>query len=314
MWAKGKLAALGTTCRFLLEGQAAHDLIALAKNEVEADEAIFSAHLPSSALSQVNQAAGLSPVPVPSVLYDLIARGKEESLATDSRLNIALGPLTQAWHIGFPDAKHPLPASIKQLLPLCQPQLIKLNPNQKTIYLPKPGMSLDLGALAKGDIADRLLKKLVQAGARAALLDLGGTILTLGKSPSGQPFQVGVQTPFAPRGTSLGRLELSNQALVTSGTYERFFRDNGRAFHHILDGQTGRPMATEMTSLTILAPTALEGEIWTSKLFGLEISTALECINQAPDIEGLILTQGRQQFFSQGLRRHFKTTYHETSN
>lgn len=274
-------------------------------------ELVFSAHLPQSELNQLNQAAGAQPIRLSKHLFDLIAVGKTASLAPDSQLNIALGPVIQAWRIGFSDARQPSQEELDQLLPLCQPELIELDENQQTCRLPLHGMRLDLGALAKGYIADRLLDLLKQLGAKSALIDLGGNVLTYGQPATGQAsWLIGVQKPFAPRGQVVGQVKLTNQALVTSGIYERVFQTDSGTYHHILDSKTGQPVTSSMTSISILAPHALTAEVWTSRLFGLELEQAMAWINQIPDIEGLILTRNSCLHRSDGLNNTLTICYH----
>lgn len=302
---------LGTVCRIAIEAPEAKSLLDQVGNLLKYYEMIFSAHLPDSELSQLNRSAGKFPFPASADLFELVSYGKKHSLAPHSQLNIALGPLVQAWQIGFSGASKPSQAAIDHLLTLCQPQDILLSPHQQSVFLARSGMALDLGALAKGYIADRLMEHLLSAGATSVLIDLGGNVLT-----HGQPFstaskwQVGVQKPFAPRGQTIGRVTMGNQALVTSGTYERFFEANGRAYHHILDRQTGYPMETEMVSLTILSDSTLRAETYSSQFFGLPIPQALHLVNQTDSIEGLMLTSDYRCFLSDGMKAHFIPQYH----
>lgn len=311
MWLDRTCQGLGTSIRlaFDLDDQAERAWLAC-QDLLAKMEQTFSAHLPTSELSRLNQAAGSAPVQLSSDLFELIAQGKTASLAHDSQLNIALGPVIQAWRIGFSDARQPSQTELDQLLPLCQPDLIELDENQQTCRLPLPGMALDLGALAKGYIADRLLELLKSFGIRSALIDLGGNVLTYGQPPSGQPhWLVGIQKPFAPRGQLVGQVTLTNQALVTSGVYERFFETAGATYHHILDPKTGYPIQSPMTSISILAPDALTAEIWTSRLFGLPPRDALAVIDQEEGIEGVILTTDKQCLLSHGLWEGFTPQY-----
>ena len=116
----------------------------------------FNANDANSELMQVNHAAGKHPVPVDPELFELIQIGKEQSIIPASHLNISLGPLVQAWRIGFADARIPNNAEVAHALSLTDPQLIELDPLSCTVFLAKEGMKLDLGCLAKGYIADKM--------------------------------------------------------------------------------------------------------------------------------------------------------------
>ena len=115
----------------------------------------FSANSDSSELMQINFNAGVKPVIVHKDLYELIALGKEHSLAENSNLNIAIGPLVQTWRIGFSDAKVPTKEEIENVLEIIDPKFIHLDEETCSVYLTKKGMKIDLGALAKGYIADK---------------------------------------------------------------------------------------------------------------------------------------------------------------
>lgn len=311
MWLEQTCQGLGTNIRltFDLDDQTERAWLACRDLLVKMEQ-VFSAHLPTSELSRLNQAAGQGAVSVSPDLFELIAIGKIHSLADHSQLNISLGPVIKAWRIGFTDARRPSQEELELLLPLCRPEAIELDEGRQTVHLPLAGMGLDLGALAKGYIADRLLDLLKSFGARSALINLGGNVLTYGNSPSGQPvWSIGIQEPFAPHGQLIGMVKLTNQALVTSGTYERWFQENGATYHHILDAQTGYPIQSPMTSISILAPDALTAEIWTSRLFGLPIETALAWLNQTPDIDGIILTNQKTCHLSDGLKSCFIPHY-----
>lgn len=312
MWLDRTCQGLGTRIRLVFERDTGHRTVwQTCLNRLRDLELVFSAHLPQSELCRLNQAAGSAPVQLSAELFELIAVGKRASLAPDSQLNIALGPVIQAWHIGFADARQPSQQELDHLLPLCRPDWIELDESKKSVLLPLPGMALDLGALAKGYIADRLLDLLKDWGVKSALIDLGGNILTYGQPPSGQKnWLVGIQKPFASRGQAVGQLPLTNQALVTSGVYERVLTTDKGSYHHILNPKTGYPMATEMTSLSVLAPNALTADLWSSRLFGLAPHDALDWLNRSPDLEGLVLTRDRRLLLSDGLKKQFSVRYH----
>lgn len=142
----------------------------------------FSANDSTSELMAVNQQAGQKPVSVHPELYQLIALGKKHSCDPASHLNVTIGPLVQTWRIGFKDARVPSEEEIKACLKKINPEKIHLNPLKQTVFLEEEGMKLDLGALAKGYIADLLIAYLKEVHVTSALINLGGNIVTLGPS------------------------------------------------------------------------------------------------------------------------------------
>lgn len=242
----------------------------------------FSANDNDSELMAINHAAGRTAVPVHPELYNLIKQGKAHSCAAGSQLNIAIGALVQHWRIGFKEAKVPKPEEIDQLLPLCQPEDIILDDKEQSVYLAKTGMQLDLGAIAKGYIADQLLIFFKANGARAGLINLGGTIVTFGPALHHDDglWRVGIRQPDKPLHYNALVLTVRDCAIVTSGIYERRLIDKDHTYHHLLDPQTGYPITSQMASLTILADNSLSGDIWSSRLFGKSHQTILKEIER----------------------------------
>ena len=173
---------MGTTIDLLIEDDQADLKLEIACQLLDIYNKRFSANDSGSELSQINHQAGLKPVQIHPELFELIKIGKKESLSTPSNLNIALGPVTQAWHIGFPDAKLPDSQEIQKLLLLSNPEMIILDEENLTVFLQQKGMIIDLGALAKGYIADKISHFLKEKGVTSALINLGGNILTIGQN------------------------------------------------------------------------------------------------------------------------------------
>lgn len=259
----------------------------------------FSANDPESELMAVNQAAGKKAVQVHPELYQLIQMGKAHSQAPDSNMNIALGPLVQSWRIGFPDAKVPSPQIIQASLTLTQPQKIHLNDQGETVFLESLGMAIDLGCLAKGFIADLLIDYLKQVGVKEALINLGGNIVGLG----GQPWRIGIQNPFQDRDQYLAVLKIRDHSIVTSGIYERKFEWQGKTYHHIFDKDTGYPIETDLASLTILSDKSVDGEIWTSRLFGKSVKQIMQTVDQLEGIEAMVVSNKQEIIYSKGINQ-----------
>ncbi|MFS1664130.1 FAD:protein FMN transferase [Streptococcus sp. zg-JUN1979] len=267
----------------------------------------FSANDSQSELMAINHKAGLSPIYCHPQLVELIAIGKQHSLAYPSQLNIAIGPLVQLWRIGFKEAQKPRPDEIKTQLLLTNPRDIQLDSQNKSVFLKHTGMKLDLGALAKGYIADQLVCYLKSKGVRSAMLNLGGNILTYGAPAQAQEshWSIGIQQPMQKRGLCLGYLHIKNRSVVTSGIYERYLKIGPKTYHHILDRHTGYPIKTSIVSLTIISKTSLDGEIWTSRLFGYELEVILSTVESLEGIEAIIITQERAIYITTGLSEHF---------
>ena len=266
----------------------------------------FSANDETSELMHVNHAAGKNPVSVHPDLFELIKLGKKHSLASQSHLNIAIGPLVKAWRIGFFDARVPSSEEIEQALLLTDPACIELDSTNFNVYLTKEGMSIDLGALAKGYIADKIAEFLRGEEVTSALINLGGNILTIGiNEQTHRPWRIGIQHPHLPRGTNVAVLPIKNQSVVTSGVYERKLQANGKTYHHILDRETGYPIDTQLTSLTVVSNHSIDGEIWTTRLFGESPNSILEQVEKETGIDALVITKNNHIRYSSGLIPEF---------
>ena len=264
----------------------------------------FSANDADSELMAINLQAGKKAVQVHPELFELIALGKKHSVAANSHLNIAIGPLVQTWRIGFSDAKLPSEEEIQRLLKITDPEEIFLNDSNREVYLSKEGMRIDLGALAKGYIADKLKEFLVEQGVQSGIIDLGGNILTIGENPTfHRPWRIGIQNPALDRGEHVAVIEVSDGSVVTSGIYERQLVVDGKTYHHIFDRTTGYPMETELASITIVAEKSVDCEIWTTRLFGQNPYDIIEEIEQQPGLEAFVITKNQKMMYTSGI--HF---------
>ena len=220
----------------------------------------FSANDNTSELMAINQNAGIKPVKAHPELLNLIALAKTHSLDSPSQLNIAIGPLVNAWRIGFSDAHVPDDAVIQEALHLTNPRDIRLDLKNQTVFLTKKGMRLDLGAVAKGYIADLIMAYLKSQSVSAAMINLGGNVLVYGpnRNRPDHKWYIGIQNPELKRGQNIGIVKITNQSVVTSGIYERKLSHNGKTYHHLLSPKTGYPMDTDMLSLTIVSDLSVD--------------------------------------------------------
>ncbi|EHI69593.1 FAD:protein FMN transferase [Streptococcus ictaluri] len=312
MLATDRIKLMGTVIDLQIISDKADTQLQMARELLITYKNRFSANDDDSELMAINHQAGVEPLIVHPDLFELIHIGKEHSLAQPSNLNIAIGPLVQTWRIGFPDANKPSQEIIRQKLALSQPRLIHLNSKTQSVFLEKEGMTVDLGALAKGYIADKIMAYLIQDGIDSALINLGGNVLVHGINPNRPDgfYYIGIQEPGQARGQNMAILKAHNQSVVTSGIYERYLTINNVDYHHIFDCQTGYPIETEMASLTIVAKSSLDCEIWTTRLFGLSLKKVYDTLNQLDGIEGIIITKDKQVLFSRGLEGKCQLLYH----
>lgn len=256
-----------------------------------------------SQVMDINQAAGIAPVTVSRPVFELIAVAKSASMVQNSAFNLAIGPLVKRWRIGFNGYCVPPASEIAALLPHTRPQDVVLDDAASTVFLTQAGMEIDLGAIAKGYIADRVRDFLTRRGVDQGLINLGGNVQTLG-SPQGG-WSVGLKKPFSAKNEMVGILQVENKSVVTSGTYERYFEQDGRCYHHILDPRTGYPLDNALDSVTIISTDSLDGDIWTTLAYGMGVEQGCRVLRNRPDIEAIFVTRAREVILSSSTLFHF---------
>ena len=301
--AKRTIYLMGTIIQLWIQHPNPEKILANAEKRLRDYERRFSANDKNSDLMKINAQAGRAPVQVDKDLFELIKLGKMHSLPDDSSLNITIGPLVQLWRIGFEDAQRPSEREIQEKLQLIQPQQIVLDEENNTVFLQQPGMAIDLGALAKGYFADKILAYFISEGVLSALIDLGGNVLTHGEAPQhGDGYwRIGIQHPMQPRGNFALALKSKNESVVTSGIYERTFTVDGKTYHHIFDSQTGYPMETDIASITVVSDRSVDGEIWTTRLFAQKPEQVIPALNEKDGLSGIVITKDGRLFFSKSL-------------
>jgi thiamine biosynthesis lipoprotein len=258
-------------------------------------EDLLTVNRAQSQVMDINHAAGRHPVTVSQPVFELIRCAKAASLYPGSAFNLAIGPLVKRWKIGFKGDTVPPADDIASLLSITRPEDVLLDEANGSVMLAKAGMEIDLGAIAKGYIADRVRDYLRKEGAELGLINLGGNIQTLG-SPEGG-WSVGLKKPFA-ADELIGTMDVENMSVVTSGTYERYFEQDGKRYHHILDPRTGYPLDNELDSVTIVSKNSIDGDIWTTLMFGMGVEKGCAALRARPDIEAIFVTKAKEVVFS----------------
>ncbi|BCZ45419.1 FAD:protein FMN transferase [Clostridium gelidum] len=282
---------MGTKISLYIKGEAAEKLAEKACDMLIYYEEVFSANSDNSQLAMLKKTASLAPQEVDEELYELIKIGKKHSLCENTYLNIAIGPLIKLWRIGFKEAHVPEKEAIAPVLELLKPENIQLDDEKKTVYFLKKGIEIDLGAIAKGYFADKVMDFFKENGAVSAMVDMGGNVLVFGESPSKvSDWNVGIQNPFLPRGNAVAVVTIKDQSVVTSGIYERMFEKDGTKYHHIFDSKTGYPIESNIASLTIIADKSLDCDIYTTKLFGLDAASIIHRVNRIKGMGAVVIT------------------------
>ncbi len=260
---------------------------------------------PGSEIDAVNAAAGRSPVQVSPDTYQVVSKAIAYAALTGGKFDPTIQPIVSLWRIGFPDARVPRPEEITTALPLVGYRGVQLDETRSTVYLTKPGMGIDLGAIAKGYSADEAVAILKQNGVKSGLISLGGNIYVLGNRPDGKPWRIGVQDPVSKRDSFLGIVEIADATLVTSGAYERYLDVDGQRYHHIIDPSTGYPAESDLISATIVTTSSIDADALSTSLFVLGRAQGLALANQLPGIEAILVDKGNFVYVTDGLKDQF---------
>ena len=177
---------------------------------------------------------------------------------------------------------------------------VKLDAPARSVRFLKPGMELDLGGIGKGYAADRVVDLLRDAGVRAALVDAGSsTLMALGAPPGAAGWRVLIPKP-GDRAHTISTVFLRDESLSTSGSYEKFFRLEGRTYCHIMDPRSGRPVQ-EMLQTSVIAPTATITDALSTTLFVLGRSAGERLLQTEPQAEALwVEPQGNEEITTVG--------------
>ena len=260
---------LGTACSVNLYGQGTRELYRKIFDRLQEIENTMSANLEDSDLGRINAAAGLAEVAARPDTIQALKRAVHFAELSGGAFDPTVGPLVKLWGIGSGSGRIPGEDEIAAALSLINWRDILIDEAAGTVFLARPGMELDLGAIAKGYAADEAARMAAEAGVERALVDLGGNILACGAREDGSPWRVGIQNPTGRRGAYIGVAEVRDRTLVTSGVYERFFESGGRRYHHILSTRTGYPADTGLLSVTVISGNSMDADALSTTLFAL---------------------------------------------
>lgn len=253
----------------------------------EAFETLISRTKPGSDISRINAADG-QPVTVSDTTIELLKLGIEYGDLTNGAFDITIAPVSTLWDFKSASNVVPSDSEIKQRLSHVDYENILIDGN--TVTLTDKNAALDLGGIAKGYMAERLKDYLTKNGVKSALINLGGNILTIGSKPDGSAFQIGIQKPFSKQNTSITSVSSQNSSVVTSGVYERYFKENGHLYHHILDPLSGYPCDNGLLSVTILSKDSTIGDVLSTSCFVLGLDEGIQLIQSLNGVDAIFIT------------------------
>lgn len=295
-----ELFAMDTHITMTAYGQDAETALTKAEDKLAELEQLWSVTDSGSDIYAVNHGDGRA-IRVSEETTELLSFTLHMAEETDGALDPTIYPVLTAW--GFTkEANRVLSDNeISKLLKNVGYEQVKLMGSNVQL---ESGIMLDLGAVGKGYAGDIVAQALQENGITSALLDFGGNIQTIGTKPDGNLWRIGLRDPFS--GGTLGVLEISNMAAVTSGNYERYFiGEDGKRYGHIIDPATGYPAESGLESVTVIAGEGRLSDALSTSLFVMGLDKATEYWQQRRNFDMLLITEGGEIYLTEGVADAF---------
>jgi thiamine biosynthesis lipoprotein len=265
--------------------------------EVARIDGLMSTYIEGSEISEINRSAADGPVAAGDELINLILRSLDISVLTHGAFDITYESIGQ--YYDFRERRRPDAATIQEGLERIDYRLVEVDRLAGTVRFLEPGVRINLGGIAKGYVVERAVNLLRSRGIRHAIVTAGGDSRLLGDR-RGQPFMVGIRDPRNEGEVAL-TMPLEDEAISTSGDYERYFEEDGTRYHHIIQPTTGEP-AGGVRSATIVGPDAVLTDALSTSVFVLGVDRGLRLIATLPDYEGIVIDAEGRLFYSDGLQ------------
>lgn len=234
-------------------------------------------------------------------MEEILRQGISWGDLSQGAFDVTVEPVSCQWDFSSGTGKVPEKKALQEALPYISYKDISLQEG-KLIFL-KPGMGIDLGGIAKGYIADGLKCELKKQGVSSGLINLGGNVLCIGKKPDGKKFSIGIQQPFADRNETVAAVSVEDMSVVSSGIYERYIKQDGKIYHHILNPRTGYSYDNDLMAVTILSEKSVDGDGLSTTCFSLGKEKGIEMINGMEGVYAMFITREEEIFYSEGMKK-----------
>ena len=300
-WQTEDAAIMGTTIRVEVwheDGEVRQMGIDKVLEEMNRVNRLMSPYIEQSQLSKINKYAHEAPVEVDRDLFGLIEKSIEVSRLTNGAFDITFASVGHLFN--YRKEIKPTEEEVAAAKLLIDYKNIVLDKDQNSVAFLKKGVKIDLGGIAKGFAVDQSIQHLNKLGIKHALVSAGGDTRLLGDR-NGRPWLVGIRDP-ANTEEVIVKLPLQDEALSTSGDYERFFIEDGKKYHHIIHPTTGYS-ASEVRSASILASDATTTDALSTSIFVMGAKEGLQFLNSLEGVEGVIVDQQGKLYYSEGLEK-----------
>lgn len=271
----------------------------LAIAEITRIERLISSWDPNSQTSMINKNAGVAPVKVDRELFNLIERAIKISKLTQGAFDISYASMDRIWKFDGSVMEMPSEEAIKQSVARVGYQNILLDPENSTVFLKKEGMKIGFGAIGKGYAADMAKALLLKHGVTSGIINASGDLNAWGTQPDGKDWMVAIVNPLN-KNKVFSWLPVRDQAVVTSGNYEKFIILNGERYTHIIDPRTGYP-SKGVRSATIFTKNAELADALATSIFVMGVETGVDFVNQLKGVECIIVDDDNKIITSENI-------------
>ena len=292
------LFAMDTYMTLTAYGEHAQEAVDKAAERVEALDALLSTGNENSEIYQLNQNGEAT---LSEEGGYLVERALELYKKTEGAFDIAIYPVMQAW--GFPTQDYHVPDddTLKEKLALADASKVNYDKDTRKIFFDQDGMEIDLGGIAKGYTSSQIMQIYQDCGVTSGLVNLGGNVQALGGKTDGSKWRVAIQSPDDTE-EYLGILEIEDQAVITSGGYERYFEEDGVTYHHIIDPATGYPADSGLISVTIVSDDGTLADGLSTSLFIMGEEKAAQFWRENSDeFEAIMETSDGELYVTEGI-------------
>ena len=294
--------AMDTYMNIRAYGKQAKTAVSLACDKIEELEQLFSVTEEGSDIFRVNQADGKK-TEISKDTANIINKAIQIGEETNGALDITLYPVLKEW--GFTTEEYQIPEKERLQLLLNNVDYRQIQLQETQISIPKEA-EIDLGALAKGYTSDQIIEIFKENGIESALINLGGNVHTIGTKPDGSLWKIGVRDPFESSG-EICILSITDCAVITSGTYERYFIGaDGKRYWHILNPTDGQPAENGLVSVTIIGKEGLRCDALSTALFVSGLDNAIMYWRDYQDFEMILVTEDKRIYITEGIEENIR--------
>ena len=258
-----------------------------------------------SEVSIINKNASKGFKKVSEDTFEILKKAVYYSKLTNGIFDITIAPLVKAWKINSDNPVILEDDKINELIKLVDYEDVILNENNLSVMLLRENQKIDLGGIAKGYIADKIIDFYKQNNVKSAIINIGGNIKVLGKKDDGSLWNIGIYEPKKHSEKIICSIEARDKSIVTSGGYERAFNYNDELYCHILNPKSGYPIKSDLKSITVVSSESIDGDALSTPLFIMGKDKAYEFMKKY-NISGVMITDGDEIIITKDLLNGFK--------